>query len=928
MVNYPARGTPEWDDDLKQYIDGHHRNVQNSAVASAAAAEAARAAAVTAKNQTAAGAAAAAASASQANEALRLATAITGARSGIVNPGAILPWRSALASPGVASLAIIGDSITEGGVVGSFNDTYPVLLQNQLREAVGHTGGIGYVPAVKTTDAVVPSLPNVSVGTPVMWLYALGGRAIYLSTSADHVTYNPQPCTRVKVYYGKTTVAGGGLRVLIDGVDQGMTLLSQGTQTSGGHVWTSPPLSAGNHTVKIIPSNTPFVGVLEGVEFLQGDENSGVRVYNAGHYGGSAHQFASDQMLPSWQSVVAVEPDLVMIALGGNDLLTSNPTTFLTSIDTMISRVPANVPVLLLGYYLLGMYGADPAKIAAWRQMQEGLEQRAVGRVAYLDIAPHWPKLLPDGSTNGGLMFEATNASHPNTAGMKKIADILAAALGHVTDNSFVGPKGDPGGWTLSYVADGVHLDTLTTPGLYARSTTVGSAPTEGYPVTLFAGYIDVRGAGVYTKQTAHYLSSPGGTGAALYNGAIWERSRSSAAWSPWTRVDTGYHESKADPHSQYKLRADPIFTGGDVNTLVTGGTYLVAGAAATPANNFPPLNGSGVFVTVQRQAGSGNTRQVIEAFTSSGPNNLRYSRTSSDGGATWSAWIDSLSAHRVEADPHPQYLTKTPAVATGTDLNSMATPGTYWVTSAIAGGANSNAPVNVGGWLEVVMQPSYGALQRYYVASSANQEFYFRQRFGATNWSAWQKVNTGPAGTPSTLSGVGFPTMAAPVGTRYIDTAATNGAVEWIKASGTGATGWQVSYGDTGWREITSLIDERWDNTLINSTRFARIRRVGDLVHVSVALRRVGLLGGGRGDANSGFVLAFPAGMNPFVGGGYSAYPMEVAGQPIVRSPPSAANLSLYGATGPWADGDIARTQFAFTTTQAWPAVLPGTPA
>ena len=57
-------------------------------------------------------------------------------------------------------------------------------------------------------------------------------------------------------------------------------------------------------------------------------------------------------------------------------------------------------------------------------------------------------------------------------------------------------------------------------------------------------------------------------------------------------------------------------------------------------------------------------------------------------------------------------------------------------------------------------------------------------------------------------LSGTGSPqgVVAAPVGSQYRDTAATNGAVIWVKASGTGKTGWVVQYGDTGWRQITPL--------------------------------------------------------------------------------------------------------------------------
>ena len=55
-------------------------------------------------------------------------------------------------------------------------------------------------------------------------------------------------------------------------------------------------------------------------------------------------------------------------------------------------------------------------------------------------------------------------------------------------------------------------------------------------------------------------------------------------------------------------------------------------------------------------------------------------------------------------------------------------------------------------------------------------------------------------------LSGTGSPqgVVAAPVGSQYRDTAATAGAVIWVKASDTGTSGWVVQHGDTGWRQIS----------------------------------------------------------------------------------------------------------------------------
>ena len=54
-------------------------------------------------------------------------------------------------------------------------------------------------------------------------------------------------------------------------------------------------------------------------------------------------------------------------------------------------------------------------------------------------------------------------------------------------------------------------------------------------------------------------------------------------------------------------------------------------------------------------------------------------------------------------------------------------------------------------------------------------------------------------------IHGTGMPNgkVTAPVGTTYVDTNATNGALKWIKRSGAGNQGWEVLTGDTGWRTL-----------------------------------------------------------------------------------------------------------------------------
>lgn len=74
-------------------------------------------------------------------------------------------------------------------------------------------------------------------------------------------------------------------------------------------------------------------------------------------------------------------------------------------------------------------------------------------------------------------------------------------------------------------------------------------------------------------------------------------------------------------------------------------------------------------------------------------------------------------------------------------------------------------------------------------------------------------------------IHGRGMPNgvVTAPVGTTYVDEAVTNGALKWIKKTGTGNTGWEVLIGDTGWKIIPSV------SKLGNS--FVKIRRVNNVV-------------------------------------------------------------------------------------------------
>jgi hypothetical protein len=96
----------------------------------------------------------------------------------------------------------------------------------------------------------------------------------------------------------------------------------------------------------------------------------------------------------------------------------------------------------------------------------------------------------------------------------------------------------------------------------------------------------------------------------------------------------------------------------------------------------------------------------------------------------------------------------------------------------------------------------------------------------GSVNLPTQTATNT-PAGQVNQyeIHGTGMPNrkVTAPVGTTYVDTAGTNGALKWIKRTGNGNEGWEVLTGDTGWRTLN--IQSKLGSS------FLKVRRKNDTV-------------------------------------------------------------------------------------------------
>ena len=94
----------------------------------------------------------------------------------------------------------------------------------------------------------------------------------------------------------------------------------------------------------------------------------------------------------------------------------------------------------------------------------------------------------------------------------------------------------------------------------------------------------------------------------------------------------------------------------------------------------------------------------------------------------------------------------------------------------------------------------------------------------GSVNLPTSTSSNTGQVNQYE-IHGTGMPNgkVTAPVGTTYVDTVATNGALKWIKRRGTDNQGWEVLTGDTGWRTLN--IQSKLGSS------FLKVRRKNDTV-------------------------------------------------------------------------------------------------
>lgn len=367
---------------------------------------------------------------------------------GVVNPDGLRNWYAAVANREnvPATVMVIGDSVSEGVIctTPTYLNRWQYQLQTLLRTAFPTAGvtspGVGYMPSLYA-DTLIADDTSRSGAVDILTQWGLGLKCVTV-TPAQTITWPAQTCERIRVWYGKSNFLAGGGKVLVDGVDQGVTLSSVGASNTDGYVWDSGSLTLGSHTVTL-QGNTSNRFFAEAVEFYTSsrDAAAGIRVYDAAHSGARSDTYltaAAD--LGHWQAVATLKPRLVIMMLGINDWGNITPGDYATNMTSMLSKVAtacgtqAYSVLLALPYKPVKTNGATDAD---WKAYDAALRALAVGNVSYLPLQPPWPQLYAN--TANDLMYETVSPTHPKQAGHTELAALFAQAI---TPPAPAAPKG------------------------------------------------------------------------------------------------------------------------------------------------------------------------------------------------------------------------------------------------------------------------------------------------------------------------------------------------------------------------------------------------------------------------------------------------------------------------------------------------------
>ena len=345
-------------------------------------------------------------------------------------PG-LVQWRKARAAmpTAVARVLCVGDSITEGGLSFSVTARWTSVLSGLIsaRYAVP-TSTLGYLTPYMGVVSTVNPLTVTNGAAQSNWGVSCGNGAL-LTASTGKIT-GTVTGTSLNIYYLKTT-STATFTVKVDGVQVGGAYGGTAGTITDGFVQAVAMGAAGSHTIEIDAGAGSVY--INGISVLNGNETTGLQMFNAGYSGALAVKFAVPNSVAWWQqALAAVSPHLVILMWNANDYAgATSLATYQSNLDAIIANIRTGVVAQPQPSILL----VTPPKIAytstqQWETYTHAMRTAAKkdGSAEFFDLG----SLMPDiGSTAGTASgYYSADPTHPNAAGHARMAQILDLVLG------------------------------------------------------------------------------------------------------------------------------------------------------------------------------------------------------------------------------------------------------------------------------------------------------------------------------------------------------------------------------------------------------------------------------------------------------------------------------------------------------------------